>query len=419
MDFKKKRWLLIILVAISYGAVWQFPYMLETYYIPVREAFGFTNSQLGTMMTVFGIVSVALYFPGGYLADKFSVKKLIGFSYLVTSLLGICMMLIPPLPVMLMIQFGFAVTTIFTFWGAIMKFIRIMGDEGEQGKLYGLFFCFSGIFGAIEGFAATALYSNLGENVFAFKALILFFALTIAIPTVFFLLFFKEKEAMPDIGGEDSKVNIRDLGKVVKMPIVWILALAVLLAYIPKSTQSYFQPYMEFYAVPVAWISIIAIFRQQVIRLIVNPLAGAMRDKMGTGSSSKIFRIAFIIGIIAFAAVLLTPVNPSFAFIIITSLCLVSALYNISVTVSFIPISEAGISSRLTGTIIGFVSCIGYSSDIWFYRVAGGIIDANGFDGYRMIFMFAAICCVLGFVMTFILRKYIEKTRCQVQKEEI
>ena len=149
MDFKKKRWIIILLVTISYGAVWQFPYMLETYYIPVQQAFGFTNEQIGSMMTVFGIVSVILYFPGGYLSDKFSVKALITVSYLGTAALGFCMLLSPPLPIMLVIQFGFAVTTIFTFWGAIIKFIRIMGDDSEQGKLYGLFFAFSGIFGAL------------------------------------------------------------------------------------------------------------------------------------------------------------------------------------------------------------------------------------------------------------------------------
>lgn len=85
MDFKKKRWIIILLVTISYGAVWQFPYMLETYYIPVQQAFGFTNEQIGSMMTVFGIVSVILYFPGGYLSDKFSVKALITVSYLGNS----------------------------------------------------------------------------------------------------------------------------------------------------------------------------------------------------------------------------------------------------------------------------------------------------------------------------------------------
>ena len=386
MDFKKKRWIIILLVTISYGAVWQFPYMLETYYIPVQQAFGFTNEQIGSMMTVFGIVSVILYFPGGYLSDKFSVKALITVSYLGTAALGFCMLLIPPLPIMLVIQFGFAVTTIFTFWGAIIKFIRIMG------------------------FAATALYSGLGENITAFKALIIFFALVVAVPTLIFFVIFKEKEALPDTGSEESKVNLRDLGKVLKMPIVWIMAIVVLCAYIPKSSQSYFQPYMsEYFAVPVAWISVIAIFRQQVVRLVANPLAGWLRDKIG--ASSIVMRIAFVIGILAFAMVLFTPLNPALAWVIVTSLCLVSALYNISVTCSFIPISEAGISAKYTGTISGFVSCVGYSSDIWFYKVGGGMIDANGFSGYQQIFILCLVSCVVGIAATFVLKKSVLKTK--------
>lgn len=413
MDFKKKRWFIILFVAISYGAVWMFPYMLSTYYIPVQQAFGFTHKQLGSMMTAYGLVAAALYLPGGYIADRFGIKQLIGFSYLGTAALGMCMLFIPPLPVMLAIQFGFGITTIFTFWSAIMKFVRIMGDRDEQGKMYGLFFSISGAFATIVGFAASGLYGALGENVYAFKSLIVLFAAVIALPTIGFLLLFNEKEAYADTSGEDSQINFGDVGKVLKMPIVWIMALAVFLAYIPKSIQVYSQPYMEYFSVPVVWISVIAIVRSYVIRLLVTPFAGWLRDKMGVGSSPKVVRIGFIIGIVALATILLTPVNPGLSFMIITSVLLISMVYQFSIACSFVPISEAGISHKLTGTIVGFVSCIGYSADAWFYLVAGGVIDANGFNGYRILFAVGLISCLLGVVITYVLKKSIEKTKAK------
>lgn len=65
------------------------------------------------------------------------------------------------------------------------------------------------------------------------------------------------------------------------------------------------------------------------------------------------------------------------------------------------------------GTIVGVVSCISYSADAWFYQVAGSIIDAKGFDGFRILFAIGLICCVLGIVITYVLKRSIDKTKAQ------
>ena len=47
-------------------------YAYTSYYVAFQTATGFTNTQLGLLLTVLGIASTILYLPGGYLADKFS-----------------------------------------------------------------------------------------------------------------------------------------------------------------------------------------------------------------------------------------------------------------------------------------------------------------------------------------------------------
>ena len=322
MDFKKKRWIFIILVAIAYGGIWTFPYMLETYYVPIQKAFGFTNEQLGTIMMIFGIASALLYGPGGLIADLFSVKKMLSAALLGTTALGATVLTIPPLWVMCVIQFGYGITLVLIMWSALMKFLRMVGDEGEQGKIYGFFFAFSGLAGAIEGFVGTHLYDRLGQDLHAFKMLLLFYVVCVGVPSLLFAIFFNEKEAFAvEETGDDNKIKLSQVPVILKMPFVWLLIGVVFFSFISKSGMTYFQPYLkEFFAVPVATISIIAIIRQQLIRLLTAPVAGIMTDR--TGSSIKTMSFGMILGILAGAMMLMTPRTPDLAWVIILALML-------------------------------------------------------------------------------------------------
>lgn len=66
--------LLLIIVAAS--AVYELPYIRYYYYDVMMEALGVTHTQMGTMMSVYGIVAMICYFPGGWLADRLSCRKL-------------------------------------------------------------------------------------------------------------------------------------------------------------------------------------------------------------------------------------------------------------------------------------------------------------------------------------------------------
>ena len=410
MDFKKKRWIFIVLNAISYSAIWTFPYMIETYYIPVQSAFGFSNAQIGSMMSLFGIASALMYFPGGIIADKFSLKKLLIVSYVGTGILGSITLLIPPLSIMLIIQLCYGITCVLTLWAAIMKFLRVIADDDELGKIYGSFFALAGLFGAIMGFGGTALYNYLGQDVDAFKALVLFYVICVSVPGIIFAFTFNEKETLKNNVSVHQRITLKQLKEIFKMPIVWILVGFVYFSFIPKSAMTYFQPYMsDFYGASVAWISVVAIIRVQIIRLVISPLAGIITDKIRSSTLTLIF--AVVIGIIASLLVLLTPHDPKLLILVVISLFLFAAMYNICISQSFIPLGDAKIPVEHTGTIIGIVSVIGYSSDIFYYNIAGRILDAQGAQGYNTIFMISLVCSALALVFAIILRRAVKKTR--------
>ena len=76
-------------------------YAYTSYYVAFQTATGFTNTQLGLLLTVLGIASTILYLPGGYLADKFSPIKLMTIGLIGAGAIGFIIAQFPSYPVML------------------------------------------------------------------------------------------------------------------------------------------------------------------------------------------------------------------------------------------------------------------------------------------------------------------------------
>lgn len=82
----KKRYLLIFLLTLS-ALCYNLPYLSSTFYTQFLEAFSLSNTQAGLLLTMFSLTATPGYLFGGMLADKFSPKKLIILSQLMTAAL--------------------------------------------------------------------------------------------------------------------------------------------------------------------------------------------------------------------------------------------------------------------------------------------------------------------------------------------
>ena len=83
-----KKYLTIFIIASGTTVMYSLPYLKSTFYDPMRLALGLDHQQLGNLLSVYGILATILYFFGGFMADKFSAKKLMSFSLVSTGLLG-------------------------------------------------------------------------------------------------------------------------------------------------------------------------------------------------------------------------------------------------------------------------------------------------------------------------------------------
>ena len=93
-----RRWVMMACLSLSGGIIFLLPFLREVYYIPLQRALNLSNTQLGILMSVFGVAALLTYFPGGWLADRVSSRKLITFSMLATGLAGILLRDFPFIP---------------------------------------------------------------------------------------------------------------------------------------------------------------------------------------------------------------------------------------------------------------------------------------------------------------------------------
>ena len=100
------------------------PFLREVYYIPMQEAFGYSNTQMGVLISVFGTVSLLTYFPGGWIADHFSPRKLIASSLLATGLAGLYFSTFPSYTINIIIHGFWGLCISLVFWGAMIKATR-------------------------------------------------------------------------------------------------------------------------------------------------------------------------------------------------------------------------------------------------------------------------------------------------------
>ena len=65
----------------------------------------------------------------------------------------------------MIIWLGLSFSTAFVFWSALMKAVRIVGTEEEQGFMYGLYYACNGIAAALTSFISLYAYNTAGEDI--------------------------------------------------------------------------------------------------------------------------------------------------------------------------------------------------------------------------------------------------------------
>ena len=182
---KVKKYVALFALILAGSTIYELPYLSYNYYDVILEAMNISNSQLGLLMSIFGFISMIGYFPGGYLADRLSARKLIAFSLVGTGALGLLLSTYPSYPVLVFIYVMYGVLSSLTFWAAMLKATRQLGDSSEQGRLFGMRESGTGIMPVLYGMVILFIFNTTGANYLALRWVIIGYAILAIIGGVF------------------------------------------------------------------------------------------------------------------------------------------------------------------------------------------------------------------------------------------
>ena len=116
-----EKWLTMMLLCLSGSTIYWMPFFSEIYYVPMQDAFGFSNTQLGVLSSTFGFTSLIGYFPGGWLADRFSSRKLISVALVITAAGAFVFSTMPSFEICVLLFGLWGIATACVFWSAMIK----------------------------------------------------------------------------------------------------------------------------------------------------------------------------------------------------------------------------------------------------------------------------------------------------------
>lgn len=404
----KNRHIIIFLFSLSTMSYY-LPYLGTTYYVPFIEAYHLTNMQAGTLISAYSFVAIPAYFFGGILADKFPAKRLIVLSCILTGILGISMVFETNYYVILAHYMGYGFTVTFLGWSALCRLIRTFGTEKEQGKLFGTMELSIAIVGALINYGILSVLGKILETT-GFKVVSGIFGGFLLVIGVIIMIFCEDRSA----GKRTNDFKINMVGKALKHPVVWMNGIMVMGFYISTTASSYNSPYMsEVLLIPTGIAVGIQIFDYSLSKVVFSPLGGVMRDRIGKTSPILIF--VGIAAIILLTLMRITSTLNTMPYIFIILLILLISVTSTARTAQYTPVPEGGVPMVITGTAMGIVSAIGYSSDLWLYRTCGGWIDTYGVEGYHRIWLLMSFGMLIVIITAIVFQKYLNRNKDAIQ----
>ena len=383
-------------LSVSAGSIYLLPFLQEVYYKPLAEALSLNNTEVGSLMSIYGVFAMISYFPGGWIADKVTPRILISISLLLTGLLGLFFATLPSFHISLIIHALWGVTTTLLFWSSIVRVTRNWAPKDEQGRAFGFLQMGRGISDIIVSTPILIVFGVLGSSYFALSVVIILISLITILSGIAAWFILSE-----DDGGENTNIGsfksgMTEVISVLKMPVVWLISIVVLAAY-----SAYWGTYrFTSYSTDIFSLSVVVAGAISIGKMAMSPpsalVAGYVSDKIGIAKSVSIL---FMILILTFLIFAFMPGLSSLLPFMITNIAIASLAVFALRGIYFALLEEGGIPMKVTGTATGFISMIGFTPDIFMPLIGGLLLDRlPTVEGYRAFFLTVAGICTLGLI---------------------
>ncbi len=389
-----RAWLVMAVLSISGGAIFMLPFLQEFFYKPLSEALEINNAQVGGLMSAFGLTALLAYFPGGWLADRVSPRKLLTCALLCTGISGLYFASFPPYAVCLVIHAFWGVTTTLLFWGAMIRVTRDWASAKDQGKAFGILESGRGVGEIMGSTSVFALFGVLGASRMALAGVIVTLSVSTILLGLLTWVIISDRTGHSRNSGE--KVGPAEILLVLRMPEVWLIAVVILCSYCAMWGTVRFTSYTT----DIFGLSVTMAAGISVAKVWLKPgsalAAGFVADRMGIART-----VASLLAVLtlSFAVFALMPGRPGLVAAMLVNIAIASVAVSALRGIYFALLEEGRIPVAVTGTATGIISVIAYTPDIFVPVMGGHLIDNYpGPAGYRYYFLATAGICAIGLI---------------------
>ncbi len=416
---KLRKYFQFFLVVLAAGSIYPLIYLKGGYQETILQVFNMTNAQLNSMYTILGWVFVFGYIPSGILSDRFSAKKLLAMSLFFTGLGGLWFAQIPNYEFVMVIFAIWGFFSVFTFWSAHMKIVKLLATEKEQGTFFGVLDGGRGVVEALLASLALFIFSGiLGNSIeivdkrAALIAVIYMYSFVLIITSVLIWFFVQDDKKVLAMDADKKEAlkspefKFSELGNLFKNKKVYLLGLIIFMGYAVFWTYYYLSWFLEVYV----GIDPVSVAGTMVIVLWMRPVGGFIGGYLGDKIGRTTVQMISLSGAAAcLVAISVIPVMGNQGLFQPLIILLGIFLYAIRGTYWSL-LGDLKLDALILGTAIGAVSFIGYLPDIilpqfntFLWATFG---DMGGFNAY---FISSAILGIIGVVLVFIFRNIIKK----------
>ncbi|HAM6627432.1 TPA: MFS transporter [Escherichia coli] len=345
-----RRWITLAIISFSGGVSFDLAYLRYIYQIPMAKFMGFSNTEIGLIMSTFGIAAIIFYAPSGVIADKFSHRKMITSAMIITGLLGLLMATYPPLWVMLCIQVAFAITTILMLWSVSIKAASLLG--------------------------------------------------------ILCWFFVSDNNNLRSANNEEKQsFQLSDILAVLRISTTWYCSMVIFGVFTIYAILSYSTNYLtEMYGMSLVAASYMGIVINKIFRALCGPLGGIITTYSKVKSPTRVVQILSIIGLLALTALLVTNSNPQSVAMGIGLILLLGFTCYASRGLYWACPGEARTPSYIMGTTVGICSVIGFLPDVFVYPIIGYWQDTlPAAEAYRNMWLMGMAALGMVIIFTFLL----------------
>lgn len=407
-DFKK--WFTYFILVLGAGSIYKLPFLKSVFYVQMQEFMGLSHTEIGTLMSINGVITTLGFGAAVYFTDKVSKKKSLPLSLILTGLLGLyTSFFFPGYKQLMVIWILFGFTCDMMYWPVLLKSIKSLGTDSEQGRLFGFLETGRGIVDTLVVSVGLFIFTYFGSTLSSFKASMIYFSVIVIVIGVISYFCLEDDKIAKKSDNNGEKLDYR---AALKMPELWIIAFNAFSVYSIYCGLTYFMPFLkDVYKMPLTLVSVYGIINAYGLKMVGGPIGGIMADKKFK-SPTKYLKFSFLIIGVSLVGFMMLPHESMNVYVGVVLTLLIGTLIFSQRAIFFAPVGEINLPEEISGSAMAMASFVGYAPGMFLYSVYGGILDKfSGMAGYRLVFLTMIGFAGLGFILSSILFAKIQKKK--------